>query len=220
MANIAVICEGVSEFKILESIVDKYCNEDHYLNAIQPSIRLDDMTQEGFGGWLQVLNHCNEEKFEEIFQYNDFLILQIDTDSSHLSPFDVNLTLPDGTKKSDLRLHAEVKRRLLKDISHNVRKKYLSKILFAICNNEIECWFLPLFYSDNNACRNHNCIKILNRALARKNLSGLPENDKNSPNARKTYREIFKLMRKRDEIARIAIHHPGFKFFLQGLDSI
>lgn len=43
MANIAVICEGVSEFNILNHIVSRYAGE-HFLNAIQPRINYNKQT--------------------------------------------------------------------------------------------------------------------------------------------------------------------------------
>ena len=137
MANIAVICEGVSEFNIINHIVSRYLG-DHSLNAVQPKINND--TQADEGGWSRVLDHCKDDDIEPIFQLNDYLIIQIDTDTSHISPYDIPHNFKDGSAKSPRRLHAEIKARLMRELSSDIRKKYIHRIIFAICHNEIECW--------------------------------------------------------------------------------
>lgn len=60
MASIALICEGASEVKMLTYIVTRYLGDEIVVNAIQPAL-----TQKGRqaneGGWLEVLNHCNDD---------------------------------------------------------------------------------------------------------------------------------------------------------------
>ncbi|MBD5280553.1 MAG: hypothetical protein HDS35_08420 [Bacteroides sp.] len=219
MANIAVICEGVSEFNILNHIVSRYAGE-HFLNAIQPRINYNKQTQSDDGGWSRVLDHCTNEVIEDIFKLNDYLIIQIDTDSSHISPFDIVHNFKDGTEKSHERLHAEIKARLVRDLSNEIRKRYLHRIFFAICHNEIECWLLPIYYTDKRACKTHNCIKVLNLELSRRNMAGIPDTNKNSSQARKAYNAIFKSMKKRAIIEQMATNSYGFKCFLLGLDSM
>lgn len=220
MANIAVICEGVSEYKIIENIVSRYCETQHILNPIQPKLNQEKSGQKENGGWSRVLSHCNDDNFNELFQFNDYLIIQIDTDSSHITPYSVEHTYPNGHEKSHKRLHAEIKSRLMRGISRELRAQYLPHIIFAICHNEIECWLLPIYYTDNKACKTNNCIKVLNQALSKRNLNGIPEVDKNSPQARKAYGSIFKNMKKRAEINRISSFSYGFQSFIKGLDSI
>lgn len=219
MANIAVICEGVSEFNIINHIVSRH-NEEHFLNAIQPKINHDKETQADEGGWSRVLDHCTDEVIEKIFQLNDYLIIQIDTDSSHISPYSIEHYFSDGKAKSHKRLHAEIKARLMKDISHENRKKYLNRILFAICDNEIECWLLPIYYNDNKGCKTNNCIYLLNKELSKRKIPCIPDKQKNSPNARKAYRMILKNIRKKTDVERIASKSWGFSTFIKGLDTI
>lgn len=218
MANIAVICEGVSEFNILNHIVSRY-NPNHYLNAVQPKIS-QEQTQAANGGWSRVLEHCTDKDFEDIFLLNDYLIIQIDTDSSHIYPYSVAHCHPDGTLKSHGRLHIEIKARLMEKITHGVRKKYLHRILFAICHNELECWLLPLYYNDKRECGTNNCIYLLNRELSKRDIPTIPDKDKNSPNARKAYKTILKNIRKKADVVRCAGKSWGFGAFVAGLDMI
>lgn len=217
MANIAVICEGVSEFNIINHIVSRYLG-DHSLNAVQPKINNDTQAEEG--GWSRVLDHCKDDDIEPIFQLNDYLIIQIDTDTSHISPYDIPHNFTNGSAKSVPRLHAEIKARLMRELSSEIRKKYIHRIIFAICHNEIECWLLPLFYTDNRACKTNNCIKVLNQELSRRNMDGIPDTNKNSSKARKAYKAILKNMKKRSVIEQMAEHNYGFKCFLAGLNTI
>lgn len=219
MANIAVICEGVSEYNIINHIVSRH-NPEHYLNAIQPKINHIDETQVDEGGWSRVLDHCTDETIEEIFQLNDFLIIQIDSDSSYISPYNVEQRFNDGTIKSHKRLHAEIKARLMRNIDRNIRKKYLNRILFAICHNEIECWLLPIYYNDKRGCRNNNCIYLLNAELSRHDIPCIPDKNKNSPNAKKAYRSILKNIKKKADVIKIAGRSYGFLNFVKGLDSL
>lgn len=219
MANIAIICEGVSEFKIINHLVARYSGE-HFLNAIQPKINDERDTQANDGGWSRVIEHCTDDVFENIFKLNDYLIIQIDTDSSHIQPYDIPHCFSNGVAKSDKRLHAEIKARLMREISHDVRKKYLSRILFAICHNEIECWLLPIFYNDNKRCKTNNCIYHLNEALSKRDIPRIPDKQKNSPNARKAYKKILSNIRKKSDVARIADSSRGFSNFIRGLEII
>lgn len=219
MTSIAVICEGVSEFNIINHIVSRYTGE-HIINAVQPKINREKLTQTDNGGWSRVLDHCTDEVIDNIFQLNDYLIIQIDTDSSHISPYDVPSAFKDGTLKSHKRLHAEIKVRLIKNLSRDVKKKYLNRIFFAICHNEIECWLLPIYYSGSQACKTNNCIRTLNQELSRRNLNGIPETNKNCPQARKAYNAILKNMKKRDVIERMGSCSYGLDSFLRGLKTI
>lgn len=221
MANIAVICEGVSEYNIINHIVSRY-NPDYNLNPVQPKINQATGTQADNGGWARVLEHCNDVEFDNIFQLNDYLIIQIDTDSSHIEPYAVRHVHNDGTPKSHKRLHAEIKARLMRDLSSETKNKYLSRIIFAICHNEIECWLLPLYYDDNRACRTHNCIYTLNKELSRQNIPCIPEKQKNSPNAQKAYRRVLKNIRNREGVIRLVEKSQswGFSSFIKGLDSV
>lgn len=219
MANIAVICEGVSEFKIINHIVSRYI-ENCFLNAVQPKINPQKEIQEDDGGWSRVLEHCNDDVFENIFQLNDYLIIQVDTDSSHISPFDIKHNFSNGIAKSRQRLHAEIKIRLMKRVSRDVRKKYLNRILFAICHNEIECWLLPIYYNDKRKCKTNNCIFLINEVLSKHKISTIPDKHKNSPNAKKAYREILKNVRRKSDVIRIANESWGFLNFINGLDVI
>ncbi len=222
MKTIGLICEGVSEINVMHRIVSKYLGEDAFVHAVEP-----DTTQKGghlvqndYGGWEQVLRHCNDNKIEEVMQFNDYLIIQIDTDACiqkgyAVSPWDGN-----GQKKADNVFYQDIKTRMVENISSEILAKYAGRILFAICDNEIECWLLPLYYTDHNRCKTQNCIYTLNQALGKKNIGGIPDKAKNDPYARTVYGKILKNFKNRKSIQDCAQFHYGFNELTKQLDAI
>lgn len=63
MKTIALVCEGVSENKILTYIINRYLDGDVVVNSIQPSLTAahGQEKQASEGGWLQVLDHCSDD---------------------------------------------------------------------------------------------------------------------------------------------------------------
>jgi hypothetical protein len=222
MISIGLICEGVSEINVMTRIISKYLGDEVFVNPIEPETKMENgaLVQNGYGGWQQVLNHCNDETIERILEYNDYLVIQIDTDTSILIGYDVKQMDDDGQQKTVEVFYQDVKNRLLKNISPEVQKKYEGRIIFAICMNEIECWLLPLYYSDNNRCKMNNCIYTLNQALGRKNIGGIPETDKNSPSARNVYNKILKNLKNKKSIQDCAKYHYGFNELTKQLDKL
>lgn len=222
MKTIGLICEGVSEINIMARIVSKYLDDGVIVHPIEPETKTENgfLVQNGYGGWQQVLNHCNDETVERIMEYNDYLLVQIDTDTCGQPGYGVNPLNANGQAKSPEELYQDVKTRLLDNISPATQAKYQGRIIFAICMNEIECWLLPLYYTNNNRCKTQNCIYTLNQALGKKNLGGIPAKDKNAPAARLVYGKILKNFRNKKTILDCAQHHYGFQALTAQLDQV
>ena len=101
-----------------------------------------------------------------------------------------------------------------------MQEKYQGRILFAICMNEIECWLLPLYYTNNNRCKTQNCVYTLNQALGKKNIGGIPEKDKNDPYARIVYGKVLKNFKNKKTIQDCAQYHYGFNELAKQLDAV
>ncbi len=84
--------------------------------------------------------------YEGALQYNDYLVIQIDTDVQEEPGFDV----PRREGASELLLADRVARvvaRLKRDIDAVFYQANEHRILFAVAVDTIECWLLPLLYS-------------------------------------------------------------------------
>lgn len=204
---------------MLNYIITRYLGDDFDVNPIQPKLNLSGR-QVNEGGWLDVLNHCNDEEINNVFAANDFLVIQIDTDTCPLANYDVDVYDENHKKVSDEVLYERVKNRLFKNISEGVQKQYGDRILFAICINEMECWLLPLYYENDakKRCATTNCIHILNQRLQTEGI-GIPGKAKNSPEAIQVYNKVLKQLKRKD-IPRIAQYNYGFRKFVEQMDGI
>lgn len=219
MASIALICEGASEVKMLTYIVTRYLGDEIVVNAIQPALTSTGR-QANEGGWLEVLNHCNDETINAVFATNDYLVIQIDTDACTQVNYDVNVYDENNRKVADDILYERVRSRLLKDLSTEIQTKYADRILFAICINETECWLLPLYYENDakKRCATTNCIYILNQRLQTEGI-GIPDKEKNTPEAIQVYNKVLKNLKKKD-IPRIAQYNYGFQKFVEQMEEM
>lgn len=219
MASIALFCEGASEIRMLNYIITRYLGDEFEVNPIQPKLN-SASRQANEGGWLEVLNHCNDEEVKNVFATNDFLVIQIDTDTCPLANYDVDIYDENHKKVSDDVLYERVKNRVLLNISENIQNQYADRILFAICINETECWLLPLYYENDakKRCATTNCIYILNQRLQTEGI-GIPDTAKNTPEAIQVYNKVLKQLKRKD-IPRIAQYNFGFQKFVEQMDGI
>lgn len=222
MVSIALICEGVSEIKILTYIINRYLGDNAVVNPIQPSLKLShgQEKQDDGGGWSQVFNHCTDDVVNNIMAANDYLVIQIDTDACIQANYDVDIYDENHQKVADAVQYGRVIARLMQDVNEEVRNKYSNRILFAVCFNVTECWLLPLYYENDakKRCATTNCIYILNQKLQKEGM-GIPEDNKNTPEAVKVYNEVLKKMKRKD-IPRISQYNFGFQKFVEQMDAI
>ncbi|MCR5453369.1 MAG: hypothetical protein K6F33_00070 [Bacteroidales bacterium] len=219
MTSIGLICEGVSEANMISHIIQRYLG-DVDVNTIQPKIVSG--KQNNFGGWLQVLDYCNDNELQKIFATNDYLVIQIDTDACIEKNYDVSQYNENNQKVSDEILYERVVQRLKKNLSAQLIQKYSNRIIFAICINETECWLLPIYYTNEQKkrCATTNCIYLINQKLKQQNTNTIPDKEKNSNEARQTYQTILKKLKKKKDIEDISQYNYGFKKFVEQLNSI
>jgi len=212
----ALITEGVSENTVIRHLISRFFKDDDpVINQIQPKMEKSKQVSEG--GWNEVLKYCEREELSQILVENDYIVIQIDTDQSQQSPFNVSHT-ESGREKTPDRLLADVVTRLERDMPENIDK---NRIIFAVCIHTVECWLLPLVYSDNRKEKTKGCLATLNMELRRKNMPTISETgDKNSPTSQKAFREILQLLKKKSDIKEVSVHNAGFRKFVTHLDII
>lgn len=213
--RLALITEGASEYRILKHILQCYCSEEPEINQIQPQIVGN--KQMSVGGWREVLRFCENRESDllEILKYNDYIIIQIDTDMCQISPYDVPKLDSFGKPLSEEALWLSVQQRILNALPVSIPKE---KIILAICIDMIECWLLPVYATNAKyACRTNNCLVHLNNDLRRNNIHIIT--DKNSTEAHRIYDTILKSLRKRKDIDHYSSFHFGFHQFVDALKT-
>ena len=202
-----------------KKIIVKYFKDaDPEINQIQPKIVNE--KQEATGGWNEVLKYCEREELKDIFVENDYLIIQIDTDQSQTKPFEVSHTKANNSLKTVDELYFDIVAKLKGLIKSEILENYNEKIFFAICIHTIECWLLPLYYTNNHKNDIRTCLATLNLELKRKNINLIPTKDKNNPNAIRTYETILKNWKRKQDIVSSAQHNPAFKRFIDSINII
>ena len=223
----ALITEGASEGRIIKHIIEKYFKDkDPVVTSIQPKILSDKQTTDG--GWDEVLKYCqDEELIITALKENDFLVIQIDTDMSQNSPFDIPHTKIDSLTGQNIKkpldeLYEDVLEKIQNLIPESILEAHHGRIFFAICSDTIECWLLPIYYTNKHKADTSTCIGTLNVELGKKKINKLPtaSSNKNSPKAINTYKKILGNWKRRKEIEEAAEHHHGFGKFLESLRAL
>ena len=95
-----------------------------------------------------------------------------------------------------------------------------SRLVFAICIDEIECWLIPFVDTNKKDCQNTNrCVNIVNKSIKGKDLF-IDADSKNSDGAKGAYDYILKQKKKPKDIKECSVHNYGFTKFIEQLDKI
>ena len=164
MSTFGLISEGVTDNAVLENLLIGYFKQDisENINHLQPPPTVA-------GGWSRVLNYCTSSDFKNDFIDNNFMVIQIDTDHSFETPFDVS-HIKNGVKLSVEQLVESVKDRFRQLFSTafggDFLVNYEHRILFAIAVHSTECWLLPLHTNDKkDKVATTDCYKKLNKTV-------------------------------------------------------
>lgn len=80
--------------------------------------------------------------------------------------------------------------------------------------------YLRNLNNDNKRCKTTGCITLLNQKLSSNKIIPLPNGNKNSAGAQKTYNTILKNLKKPKEIEECAQYNYGFYNFIEQLKGI
>ncbi|GAB4420355.1 MAG: hypothetical protein OHK0039_33850 [Bacteroidia bacterium] len=219
--EIALITEGLSEHSIIKHIVTKYFKDaDPEINQIQPRLIDGRQDQRTPGGWNEVLKYCEQPDIQDILIESDCLIAQIDTDQSEQPAFGVSHTRTDNQPRSVGELCQAVIHRLKGAMLPDTLARYESRIFFAVCVHTIECWLLPVFYTDARRHKTHNCLDTLNDALRKRDSRIITATNENEPNGRRLYAAALSQWRKRQDIRASAQYNEGFALLLDALEAL
>jgi len=158
MQDFALVTEGPTDHTVIKNILIGYfkAQREPAINREHP----DPQVKPPAGGWTLLFQYLRDKKFRQAFQLNQFLIIQVDTDVSEQVGFDV----PHQDGKGPLpvaTLVMSVIERLRREIGEPDLTTYSGRFIFAIAVHQIECWMLPLWFSDAKAEKITGCITTL-----------------------------------------------------------
>ena len=211
MPTFGLIAEGPTDFAVLENILVGFFNDpdmSEYIRHLQP---LRDATDEqyGPGGWTRVVEYCKSSVFQEAFEQNDYLLIQIDTDCLHEKPFEL-----DVKQAVEPLVNAVIEkfRVLIKEaFEADFYDKYAEKMLFAVAVDEIECWLLPLYFLDYKAAATNNCLHKLNMQLGKNREKIIKEKEP------RHYDKLSRPFIKNKILTASSSRNPSFHIFLEAL---
>jgi len=203
--NIALISEGVTDRPIINAILHSFFTKKAtelypILNSLLPK-------KNESVGWLKVLNYCESEEFKEAFKLNDFVIIQIDSDGHAHKGFDI----PNQENTSSL-IQA-IKKKFIEKIGNQFYQPHQERILFCICVDQIECWFLPFHATTNaNKIKQFHCIKTVNPYIIK---LGFTIDKKKSEGSYRFYEKASKKLADKKEFYSNYIHSESLKAFVE-----
>ena len=208
-----LVSEGPNDHVVIRHVLAGFYDApDVVLNPLQPVTDRTGGLQTP-GGWVEVLRFCASGRFEEAFQFNQDLIVQIDTDVCEESGFGVPRRDAAGRDLSPVEMVESVRARIEQSIGPAVLERRKEHILFAICVESIECWLLPLYWTDSRREKTVNCLGTLNEKLSRQEGFSIDPQDKHAV----YYRRICKPYAKRRVLLDACRHNPSFTRFVAQL---
>lgn len=213
----AVVAEGPTDFLILRRIVASIFNDpDIVVDQLQPAIDETSGASRS-GGWSEVFRYIGSERLAGAFERSDFVIVHIDTDVCEEKRFGVPRRDGAGRERSAAEMIDLTRQRLIEEIGQGVWARFQARVIFAIAVESIECWLLPIYYTDGRRSKTVNCLQSLNAKLsAQEGFSIDPEKS----GVQKYYIKILKHLRKRQDVEDASKHNPSFTAFVAALASI
>ena len=161
MLTFGIIAEGPTDQTVIENILLGYFehqDDKPTINHVQPPRPLTETP----AGWGHVFESLKQKHHEEALQFNDYLVIHIDTDVQEEPGFDVPRR--DGGKELSVSDRVDrVIARLKQHMDGGFYQANAHRILFAIAVDTIECWLLPLLYGDKKAAKTTGCLESANR---------------------------------------------------------
>lgn len=214
MTTFGLITEGTTDQIIIENILAGYFDNDCLeCHELQPLRDNTEKMAENYGGWYKVFEYCGSSKFKTACLFYDYIIIQIDTDVSEETHYEVP-KYENGIELSPEQLIEKVVEKLKNVIGEEFYTQYIDKIIFAISVHVIECWLLPLYYTDKKKSKVKSCLGTLNLGIQKK--EGLTIDGKNPS----VYEQISQKYCKHKMLMKLYTENPSLKVFIEELRKI
>ncbi len=220
MTSFAIVAEGITDQRVIDSIISGYFgdeDEEPSVNYVQPLLdTTGEKAEPEPGGWGMVLKFLELGKHREALQFNDYLVLHIDTDVAE------DFGVPhrqEGRELSVTELVERVIQRLEGIIGPEFCAEHEDRLIFAVAVHSIECWLLPLFYTDSHAHKITGCLNAVNEARRKRNQRPLStlgrRGDGKDP---QSYRDASRELTKRKRLMALHDKNPSLALFIRQLD--
>ena len=163
MYSFGLVTEGPSDQVVIENILFGIFKEpDMPITRLQPA-------PDEPGNWDKVFKYCRSEEFKSAMGFNDFLIVQVDTDiltsGEILRKYGLQF-LPNPLPEELIEKVAEFLISLISN-ENGFWEQFSERVIFAISVNQLECWFLPIYFKNKKAksAKITGCIDTLNEVL-------------------------------------------------------
>lgn len=207
-----LITEGPTDQTVIKSLLVRFFADPAVkITTVQPNTDSTDSANH-YGGWKLVLDYCKSPDMTTALEINDFVVIQIDTDVCE--EYCV-AKRENGTDRSAEEIVERTKGIIVECIGTDLYIQYKHKIIFAISYEAIECWLLPLYFSDNNKTKTFNCCEKLNQELTKKGFTIDCANKKPL-----YYNKICKEIKRKEQIVTMSIHNNSFGQFVAQLIAI
>jgi hypothetical protein len=219
MSTIGIVGEGITDQKVIESILIGYlrdCADGPFFNYVQPP--LDESgrrAQPAAAGWGVVFQFLDQREHERALQWNDYLVIHLDTDVSEQKGYDVAWR-EQGRELSAEELCDRVVARPLAAIGKDFYARHRRRFVFAIAVHAIECWLLPLLVHGKKAAKTKGCPEAADRACRQANRQPLRRGDRKDPRA---YELVSKGFRDRRRLLEVKDLNPSLRVFVAALDA-
>ncbi|HEV8060189.1 MAG TPA: hypothetical protein VGP68_09965 [Gemmataceae bacterium] len=218
MLKFGVIAEGPSDQQVIENILLGYFQdepEEPVVNPIQPPVPTSNLPAPP-GGWTLVFRSLKQGDHQKTLQFNDYIVIQIDTDVQEEPGFDV----PKRDGGVELPLE-ELVRRVISRLKEEMGAAFCQtdghRILFAVAVDTIECWLLPLLYTNKKTGKTTGCLEAANAALRKAGRKGLSAGDTKFPSA---YDQCSRDYTKRKKLMELRYKNPSLELFIKQLDEL
>lgn len=217
MFSFGIVSEGITDQIVIENILFGFFNNpDLVINYLLPlRDETDENRMEKPSNWVEVFEYCASTKLKQEIQANDFLIIQIDTDVLLGDSISEKYKIFLKNEMSTPEIIEQVKNKCISLITEEFYRTYAHKIIFGISVHSIECWLLPIYFSNQTSKANKtvNCLKTLNEVLPQKEDFYI---DKKEP---KYYRKISKYYKKQKNLFDSYILNPSLQIFVEEVKS-
>lgn len=206
--EIGIISEGFTDQIVLENILIGFFDDKNLpVNYLQP---LPNTT----GNWDKVFKYCQSDDFKQALQYNDLLIVQIDSDFMQHGEVSENYRI-DLQGLSPIEIVAAMSQKLVELIGTDFYISNENRIVFAVSVDSIECWLLPIYYRNQSkkAAKTSGCLDTLNKVLL--------QQEGFSIDAKKAdyYQKVSKHFQKQKDLLTYSSKNPSFEAFITNLKN-